>query len=123
MTIIKDIHAYLKDQDIENLFRSKAPIDYGDCTWIVESPSPPPNTAIGYFEQNLDFWARYRKTDDARSALESIQEILHRKVSFDTDSFHVYLSVINGLITDMGQDSENRNLFLLNLRFIYRPIE
>jgi hypothetical protein len=122
MTIIKDIHSYLKDQDVD-IYRSKAPSELGDTTWIVESASPPPNPSLGYYEQYLDIWARFRKTDDARDALSSIMTILHRKASWDTDNYHIYLSVATGMMSDMGQDSEGRNLFNLNFRFIYRELE
>lgn len=120
MTIIKDIFAYLSDETSLNLFRSRAPAKQEDVVWLVESPSPPPNPSLGYYEQNLDFWARFRLTDSARTALESIQTIFHRKVSYDTANFHVYLSAANSLIVDMGEDIEGRKLYQLSMRFIYR---
>jgi len=120
MTIIKDIHSYIQDETNLTIYRSKAPAKVEDMVWIVESPSPAQNSAIGYYEQNLDFWARFRLTDSARSALEEIQELFHRKVSFDTTNFHVYLSVLNSLIVDMGEDIEGRKLYQLPMRFIYR---
>ncbi len=120
MTIIKDIHSYLKDQGITNIYRSKAPVGTENVIWIVESPSPAPNPAIGYYEQNLDFWCRFRLTDSGRTALEAIETLLHRKESYDTTNFHIYLSALNNLITDMGEDIEGRKLYQLSMRFIYR---
>jgi hypothetical protein len=122
MTIIKDIHKYLKDKGF-NIFRSKAPLKIEDVLWIVESPSSPPSSSLGYYEQNLDLWARFRVTDNARTQLEEVQKLIHRKVAYNTDNFHVYLSVANGLVTDMGEDVEGRALFTLPLRFIYRAIK
>jgi hypothetical protein len=121
MTIIRDIHSYLKDEGF-NIYRSKAPLKIENVLWVVESPSPPPSPSLGYYEQNLDIWARFRLTDSGRSELEKIQELLHRKVSYNLDNFHVYLSVVNGLVTDMGEDMEGRALFNLNFRFIYREL-
>lgn len=120
MTIIKDIHSYIQDNTSLTIYRSRAPVKIDDVVWIVESPSPAQNPSIGYYEQNLDFWARFRLTDSARTALEEIQELFHRKVSFTTDNFHVYLSVVNSLIVDMGEDIEGRKLYQLPMRFIYR---
>lgn len=120
MTIIKDIHAYLKSQGIENLYRSKAPAKVEDVLWLVEAPSPPPSPSLGYYEQNLDVWARFRVTDEARAGLQDISDILHRKVAWETDNFYIYLSVANGIMTDMGEDIEGRKLFTLSFRIIFR---
>lgn len=120
MTIIKDIHSYLKSQAFDNIYRSKAPAKIENIVWIVEAPSPPPNPSLGYYEQNLDFWARYRVTDEAREILQDISEALHRKVAWETDNFHIYLSVANGIMIDMGEDIEGRKLYQLPFRFIFR---
>ena len=120
MTIIKDIHAYLRSQGIDNLYRSKAPAKIEDVLWLVEAPSPPPSPSLGYYEQNLDVWARFRVTDEARDGLQDISDILHRKVAWETDNFYIYLSVANGIMTDMGEDIEGRKLFLLSFRIIFR---
>lgn len=118
--IIKDIQQHIISEGIENILRSEAPLNVEDIVWIVESPSPPPNPSIGYYEANLDFWARYAVTQDARDVLESIFDLLHRKVSWETTNHHIYLSASNSLIEDFDRDIEDRKLLRLSMRFIYR---
>lgn len=126
MTIINDIHTYIRSlglTEVPDIRKSKAPAKIEKLVWIEESPSPKPSPSIGYYEQNLDFWARFRVTQEARDALSAIMEAIHRKASWETDNFHIYLSAANGMMVDMGNDIEGRKLYNLSFRFIFRAKE
>lgn len=123
MSILNDIQQHLLDEGFEDILRREAPKETNDVVWIVESPSPPPNPSIGYYEQHLDFWGRFRITQDVIDALQDIFNVLHRQVSWDTDNYHIYLSAANNLIEDLDRDMEGRKLMKFSMRFIYRELE
>lgn len=118
--IVEQIHDYLETQGVTDLYIGDAPSSVGECVWIVGEPSPPPNPSIGYFEQFVSFWARYKSTRDAKENLKTIFDLLHRKVSYKTESAHIYLSAANTMIEDMDRDIEDRKLMRIGFRFIYR---
>lgn len=123
--ITDDIYEYLIDQGFseDRTFIGAMPEEEPTCISILTTASPPPNPAIGYYEQYVDFWARSRNASEATLLLETIRDLLHRKVSYNLDNHHVYLSALNGLIDDMDRDIEGRKLMRMGMRFIYRKID
>lgn len=121
MTILDDVHKILvEDYNIQNLYIGEAPVGVEDCTWVVSDPSTTPNPSIGYYEQFISVWSRFRKTEDAYTALQEIFDAVHQKSAYSTQNYFIYLSVSTGLIEDMGRDIESRKLLRLSIKYIYR---
>ena len=117
--ILDDIHELL---ELDNLYIGELPQKVENCISMVSTVSPQPSSSIGYYEQHVDFWARFRKTDEGYSALQSIFDFLHRKVAYETDNHYIYVSLATGLIDDMDRDEEGRKMLRLGFRFIYRNL-
>ncbi len=119
--LIDDIHTYLVSQGLTNLYIGEIPQEIENAVSMINVASPPPNPAIGYYEQLIDFWSRFRKTDDGYNILKDfVLDDFHQKVNWETTDYHIYLSVAVGLIDDVDRDAENRKLQRVTIRFIYR---
>lgn len=121
MTILDDVHTLLVETyNIQNLYVGEAPVNIEDCNWLVSDPSTTPNPSIGYYEQFISVWSRFRKTDEAYTALQEIFDAVHQKNAYATANHYIYFSGATGLIEDMGRDIESRKLLRLSIKFIYR---
>ena len=105
-----------------DLFIGRLPLNQNNSVAIIHGPSPRPNPAIDLHEQIIEFQSRFASTIDGFNKLKEIETLFHRKVSFDLGDFHIYLANDMGEIEDFEVDSENRKIFRLLMRFIYRPV-
>lgn len=103
-----------------DIFIGELPLDKADIISAVYVPSPHPNKAIPYYNQTIDFWARFKSYDDGMGKLQDLFDLFHQKENYEIDGFHVYLSYAMGMIDDMDRDMERRHLFRLSLSFIFR---
>jgi hypothetical protein len=92
-----------------------------DGLYVINAPSPAPNEALQIYEQVLDFWTRYQKTEDGYNKLQEVLDILHQRANYELSSYHVFFSHALGLPEDMDRDIERRKLYKLSFRLIYRP--
>lgn len=99
---------------------SELPFDYDQVLSIIYSPSPVPNTAIDVYRQTLDFWVRFSNVKAGYNKLVEVLDLLHKKTNYKIDGFHIYFSLAQGMINDMGKDEERRQLYKVSLDFMYR---
>lgn len=122
--IAEPIANFLEDNGLledETIIRiSELPFDYDQVLSIIYSPSPVPNTAIDVYRQTLDFWVRFSNVKAGYNKLVEVLDLLHKKTNYKIDGFHIYFSLAQGMINDMGKDEERRQLYKVSLDFMYR---
>lgn len=122
--IAESVANFLEDNgvfDDDTIVRiSELPFDYDQVLSIIYSPSPRPNTAIDVYRQTLDFWVRFSGVKAGYNKLVEVLDLLHKKTNYKLDGFHVYFSLAQGMINDMGRDEERRQLYKVSLDFMYR---
>jgi hypothetical protein len=115
---------YIQQQGIAtvgtDLFIGELPFDKGDCMSLVYSPSPEPNKTLDVWEQVIDFWVRYSKSDVGYDKLIEISDLLHKAQNYDITGFHIYFSNALGMVDDLDRDEQRRKLYKLSIRFIFR---
>jgi hypothetical protein len=99
---------------------SELPFDYDQVLSIIYSPSPRPNEAIDVYRQTLDFWVRFSNSKAGYNKLVQVLDLLHKRTNYKLDGFHVYFSLAQGMINDMGKDEERRQLYKVSIDFMYR---
>jgi hypothetical protein len=122
--IIDELADYLETNDIgtvgEDIFIGEVPAKTENSILLVSAVSPPPNASLKVYDQFVDIWAKFRKTDEAYQALENIMDLLHIKYNYSLGEYHIYFSNAQGLIEDNDRDLEGRKILRLAIRFIYR---
>ena len=99
---------------------SELPFDYDQVLSIIYSPSPRPNEAIDVYRQTLDFWVRFSNSKAGYNKLVQVLDLLHKRTNYKLDGFHIYFSLAQGMINDMGKDEERRQLYKVSIDFMYR---
>lgn len=99
---------------------SELPFDYDQVLSIIYSPSPRPNESIDVYRQTLDFWVRFSDSKAGYNKLVQVLDLIHKKSNYKLDGFHVYFSLAQGMINDMGKDEERRQLYKVSIDFMYR---
>ena len=122
--IAEPIAEYLEDNGVttdETIIRiSELPFDYDQVLSIIYSPSPIPNTAIDVYRQTLDFWVRFSNVKAGYNKLVEVLDLLHKKTNYKIKGFHIYFSLAQGMINDMGKDEERRQLYKVSVDLMYR---
>jgi len=122
--IAESLVDFLEDNNItadDTIIRiSELPFDYDQVLSIIYSPSPIPNTAIDVYRQTLDFWVRFSNPKAGYNKLVQVLDLLHKRSNYKIDNFHIYFSLAQGMINDMGKDEERRQLYQVSLDFMYR---
>lgn len=115
---------YLEDNGITDddtiIKISELPFDYDNVLSIIYSPSPRPNVAIDVYRQTLDLWTRNQDPKTGYNKLVQVLDLLHKKCNYKIDNFHIYFSLADGMIMDMGKDGERRSLHKVSIDFMYR---
>lgn len=99
---------------------SELPFDYDNVISIIYSPSPRPNTAIDVYRQTLDFWTRDTNDKRGYDKLVEILDLIHKRSNWKLEGFHVYFSLADSMIMDMGRDPQRRSLHKVSVDFMYR---
>ncbi|MFA5634103.1 MAG: minor capsid protein [Candidatus Dojkabacteria bacterium] len=122
--IAESLADFLEDNNItadDTIIRiSELPFDYDMVLSIIYSPSPIPNTAIDVYRQTIDFWVRFANPKAGYNKLVQVLDLLHKNSNYKIDNFHVYFSLAQGMINDMGKDEERRQLYKVSVDFMYR---
>lgn len=76
-----------------------------------------PDRYLPVFEETIDFWAVYKRSDEGYTMLKTLYFYLHRKEHYLLDSYKVYYSHALGQIQDFDRDAEGRKLWKLSVSF------
>lgn len=123
LNILNDLEQKGVGSVATDLFMGELPLNKQDCIAAVSAPSAAPKMSFDVYEQTVDFWSRYKNSDEAYTQLEAVQTAYHRKAAYTIGDTYVYFSHSLGAIEDMDRDGERKKLYKLSVRFIYRPAE
>lgn len=76
-----------------------------------------PDRYLPTFNETIDFWSAYKKSDEGYDKLKEIYFYFHRKEHYTLDSYKIYYSNALGQIMDFDRDAEGRKLWKLTIDF------
>jgi hypothetical protein len=87
--------------------------------YVVQGSIDEPDRETPILYGQLDFWARYKRTETCYTKLFEINSLLHQNYNYSTTTYLIHFSHALGSIDDMDRDGEGRKLLKLSVRFIY----
>jgi hypothetical protein len=104
-----------------SLFLGDLPYDT-EGVEIVQSASPLPDMETPIEYRQLDFVARYKKTNTAIEKLSKIYSFLHQNAHYYTNTYVIHFSHATGNIEDIDRDIEGRKLMRISILFIINSL-
>ena len=105
------------------IFVGELPLDKNNVVAVLNSPSNQPDKALDLYDQAIDFWGRFGKSDEGFTKMSALYDLLHKRQEYQITGFHVYFSHALDRVNDLGRDVQRRKLYKLPVRFIYRNLE
>lgn len=95
-------------------------LQYGtEGIYLVQGSVEEPDRETPILYGQIDFWARYTRTETAYEKIFEVNELLHQAYNYSTTTYLIHFSHALGSIDDMDRDGEGRKLLRLSVRFIY----
>lgn len=124
--ITQEIAQYLSQSGIgtlgEDIYLGESPEDSQDnIVWIIPTVSPKPRIDATVYDQFIDVWVRDVSWSTGHARAQEIVDNLHQKEHWETDSYYIYFSRLNGTIQDLDRDVNRRKLYLMNFGVLHTP--